>query len=79
MSPTHHVSGARLSLVCLALTSPWAGAQTAPTAPTAATAATAAGPTPAVVITGNPLGNSPGAAPTSELAGEELVLRRGST
>ena len=70
MTPIHHVPGARLSLVCLALTSPWAGAQTAPTA---------AGPTPAVVITGNPLGHTAGTAPTSVLAGEELVLRRGST
>lgn len=57
-------------LACLALATPGTWAQTAP-AP--------AGRTPSVVITGNPLGNTPGAAPTSVLAGEELVLRRGST
>ena len=55
-------------LACLASTVPFAVAQTAPAARA-----------PTVVITGNPLGNTPGAAPTSVLAGEELVLRRGST
>jgi iron complex outermembrane recepter protein len=59
-----------VSLVCLALASPWAVAQTTPAL---------AERTPNVVITGNPLGNAPGAAPTSVLAGEALVLRRGST
>jgi len=70
MSSSIPFSRKPVSLVCLALASPWAWAQTAP-AP--------AGRTPNVVITGNPLGNTPGAAPTSVLAGEALVLRRSST
>lgn len=57
-------------LACLALAPPCTWAQAAPGP---------AGRTPSVVITGNPLGNTPGAAPTSVLAGEALVLRRGST
>ena len=70
MNSPHPFKRKPISLVCLALATPCALAQTAP--------ATAGRP-PAVVITGNPLGSAPGAAPTSVLAGEELVLRRGST
>ena len=70
MSSSIPISRRPVSLVCLALATPWAWAQTAP-AP--------AGRAPSVVITGNPLGNTPGTAPASVLAGEELVLRRGST
>jgi len=64
-----HLSRGPFSLVLLALAAQSALAQTA--APPAGAAT--------VVITGNPLGNAPGAAPASVLAGEELVLRRGST
>ena len=70
MYPKHPINRGPISLVCLALAAPLALAQTAPDP---------AGRTPAVVITGNPLGNTPGAAPTSVLAGEELVLRRGGS
>lgn len=70
MSSSIPFSRRPVSLVCLALAAPCAVAQTAP-APGARTAA--------VVITGNPLGNTPGAAPASVLAGEALVLRRGGT
>lgn len=70
MSSSIPFSRRPLSLVCLALATPCTWAQTAPAPASRA---------PAVVITGNPLGNTPGAAPTSVLAGEELVLRRGST
>ena len=59
-----------VSLVCLALAAPCALAQSAPPA---------GGSSPSVVITGNPLGNTPGATPASVLAGEALVLRRGAT
>ena len=59
-------------LACLGLLSA-AGAQ-AQTAPIPAPT-----PVPTVVITGTPRGSSPGATPATVLAGEALVLRRGST
>ena len=70
MLKLHQISRTPLSLACLALAAPWALAQNAVAPPGAASP---------VVITGNPLGNAPGAAPASVLAGEALVLRRGST
>lgn len=60
--------------VALAISS-FAHAQTSP-APAPAPATTTLAP---VVVTGNPLGNADLAAPVSVLAGDALVLRRGST
>ena len=64
-----HLPPGPFSLVLLAIAAQSALAQTAAPPVRADT----------VVITGNPLANAAGASPTSVLAGEELVLRRGST
>lgn len=53
----------------------WAQTQAAPAAPAASAPATLA----PVIATGNPLGSDEIATPSSVLAGDELVLRRGST
>jgi iron complex outermembrane receptor protein len=70
----------RSALACaigLTLTSGWAHAQSQP--PTEPASPASATTLPAVVVTANPLRNTEMAAPVSVLAGDALVLRRGSS